>query len=499
MGRLTFDFQMPRGRGREDAAVSRVVVIADLSGSSSRDLANARVTRIDVETFDAVLRSLQPTATIEAGTPGGAEQALTFASLEDFSPDKLYESLDSIVELRRTRERLSNTSTFAAEQSRLLADAAPGESAVTAEDDASTFERLLGARPAGQPRVPAPASAAPAPASTLSSFDQMLRNLVAPHILRGPGSEQQQLIASVDAAISDEMRRVLHAPALQRLEATWRGLRNLVFENQLGADLQVSVLDASRADLIADLRACAGDLERSQLYRLLVQPTTSLGATAFSLVIADFSVTGSDEDVSLLAGLGAVAGQAGGCLLAAADPVLWGASDLSRQSDRRSWSKPDEALIARMALLRSSAVAPFIGLCGPRILGRVPYGPKTDPIESFAFTELTADPAHTDFLWVNPAFACAQLILGAVAESGWESGPGTLLDLGELPHVMIRAAGSDAVEPCAEVFLDESSAQLILGHGVMPFLSYRNRNAVRLLRLQSIANPPAPLALRCGH
>ena len=496
MGRLTFDFQMPRGPGREDAAVSRVLLIADLSGSGSCDLTSARVTRIEVETFDAVLRSLQPTATIEAAIPGGAPQQLTFASLEDFSPDNLYEALDSIVELRRTRERLSNTSTFAAEQSRLLADAGPGESTAVAEDDASTLERLLGSRPAGQPRAQAPA---PAAARTVSSFDQMLRDLVAPHILRGPGSEQQQLIASVDAAISDEMRRVLHAPTLQRLEATWRGLRNLVFENPLGPDLQVSVLDASRADLIADLRACGGDLERSQLYRLLVQPTTALGATAFSLVIADLSVTGSDEDVSLLAGLGAVAGQAGGCLLAAAEPVLWGASDLSRQPDRRSWSKPDEALLARMALLRGSAVAPFIGLCGPRILGRVPYGPKTDPIERFEFTELTADPAHSDFLWVNPAFACAQLILGAVAERGWESGPGTLLDLGELPHVMIRTAGSDVVEPCAEVFLDESSAQVILGHGVMPFLSYRNRNAVRLLRLQSLANPPAPLALRGGH
>jgi type VI secretion system protein ImpC len=489
MGRLSFDFQMPRGRDGAGAGISRVLVIADLSGSGSRELAHAQVVRIDVESFDSVLGSLQPRAAI--AKPDGTGQVLTFVSLDDFHPDRLYESLDSVIELRRTRERLSNASTFAAEQARLLSEAG-ASAALAAEDDVSTLERLLGARPTGTPAVIARAPAA-------GWFDRMLRDLVAPHIVRGPGGEQQQLIASVDAAISDEMRRVLHAPSFQRLEASWRGLRALVFENPLGPDLEVHVLDASRSDLIADVRACAGDIERSQLFRLLVQPRAALGGAGFSLVIADLSVIGSAEDVSLLAGLGAITGHAGGCLLAAAEPVLWGASDLSRQSDRRAWSRPDDGSAARMALLRGSAVAPFVGLCAPRILGRVPYGPKTDPIESFAFTELTADPAHADFLWVNPAFACAQLILGGVAESDWGIGPGTLLDLGELPHVMVRAQGSDVLQPCAEVFLDEASAQQILDHGILPFMSYKNRNAVRLLRLQSIANPPAPLAFRGSH
>jgi type VI secretion system protein ImpC len=503
MGRLTFDFQMPgtRRTARSDGAITRVVVLADLSGSTDPDaLASARLRRIDVESFDDTLRALQPRAAVRAATPQGADQVLTFVSLDDFHPDALYESLDSIVELRRTRERLSNPATFAAEQARLLADVVPAKSAgplrAEAEDDAATFARLLG----GKPPASSPSQAqAPAPQHGTRSIDQLLRELVDPHIVRGPGAEQNQLLDSVDAAISDEMRRVLHAPAFQRIEANWRGLRTLVFENPLGSDLEVFALDANRAQLVADLRACGGELERSQLHRLLVQPSAGPGGTGFSLVVSDLTIRGTDEDVSLLAGVGAVAGQAGACLLAAADPSVWGASDLAAQPERRTWSQPDPAVVARLALVRSSAVAPFVGLCGPRILGRVPYGPKTDPIERFAFTELTSEPAHADFLWMNPAFACAQLILSGVAEDGWEHGPGTVLDLGDLPHVMIRVHGSDVLQACAEVFLDEISAQTILNTGVMPFLSHRNRNAVRLLRLQSIADPPVPLALRGSH
>ncbi|HKU41649.1 MAG TPA: type VI secretion system contractile sheath large subunit [Polyangiales bacterium] len=472
MGRIEFDFRFPRGRARGDVAASRVLVIASLSGV---ERGVSRLHRIDVENFDDVLRALEP----EVSIPGGAPQTLRFASLADFQPDALYEVLDGIAALRRSREQLSNPRTFEAERARLMA-AAP------AEDDASTLERLLGQRPA----EPQPTAA------KRSSFDDMLRELVAPHITRGPGAAQAELMASVDAALSDEMRRVLHTPALQRLEASWLGVRKLVFENPLGAELEVYVLDASREALLADLRACAGELERSQLYRAVVQPALHPDGVQYSLIVSDLQCSGSEEDVSLFAGLGAVAAQAGACLLAAADPALWGASDLSRRPERSAWSEPDPELVRRMALLRGSAVARFIGLCGPRILGRVPYGPKAEPVERFDFVELTADPEHAAFLWLNPAFACAQLILEGVAQHGWEDGPGTQLDLGDLPHVVKRTAAGDALLPCAEVFLDETGARQIMNAGVMPFLSYRNRNAVRLARLQSIADPPAPLALR---
>ena len=65
-----------------------------------------------------------------------------------------------------------------------------------------------------------------------------------------------------------------------------------------------------------------------------------------------------------------------------------------------------------------------------------------------------------------------------------------------LQNGVYRAAGGDAIKPCAEVYLDESSAEQVLACGVMPLMSHRSRNAVRLLRMQSIASPPAPLVVR---
>jgi len=42
---------------------------------------------------------------------------------------------------------------------------------------------------------------------------------------------------------------------------------------------------------------------------------------------------------------------------------------------------------------------------------------------------------------------------------------------------------------CAEEYLTERAAEAMLNRGLMPLMSYRNRNAVRLMRFQSIAEP----------
>jgi len=50
------------------------------------------------------------------------------------------------------------------------------------------------------------------------------------------------------------------------------------------------------------------------------------------------------------------------------------------------------------------------------------------------------------------------------------------------------------VTPCAEAILTERAMEILIGKGLMPVLSIKGRDAVRVPRFQSIAAPPAPLA-----
>ena len=118
---------------------------------------------------------------------------------------------------------------------------------------------------------------------------------------------------------------------------------------------------------------------------------------------------------------------------------------------------------------------------------------RTDPAEAFAFEEMPPGSDHESLLWGNPAVACAMLIAAAFAESGWSMQPGDYLEIDDLPAFTHDEGGEAVLKACAEAYLTETAAEEILGRGVMPLLSYRNRNAARLMRFQSLADPAAAL------
>jgi type VI secretion system protein ImpC len=199
------------------------------------------------------------------------------------------------------------------------------------------------------------------------------------------------------------------------------------------------------------------------------------------MLVLDETFGAGEEDLALLSAMGAVAAQVGAPLVAAADPRL-------------DWTALDDQASARWQALRTSPHASAIGLALPRWLLRLPYGPKTDPVESFAFDELATGRAHEDYLWGNPAFACALLAVAAFRENGAEMQLGDVLELDDLPAHSYREDGEAHLQACAEVFMPERVRDALLARGLMPFVSARDRNSARLARFQSIADPPAPLS-----
>jgi type VI secretion system protein ImpC len=72
--------------------------------------------------------------------------------------------------------------------------------------------------------------------------------------------------------------------------------------------------------------------------------------------------------------------------------------------------------------------------------------------------------------------------------------PGDYLDVEDLPAYTFEDDGETIMMACAEEFLTERTAEAMLDRGLMSLVSYRNRNAVHLMRFQSIAEPLKALA-----
>jgi type VI secretion system protein ImpC len=438
--------------------------------------------RIDAACFDHCIRQSCPQASIPLGDGGSESLAVPIESLDDFHPDQLFLKLGYFEAVRATRSKLLDRTAFrgvAANLGMLASTDDQIDSGATASDeqgakpaaepteresDQATLGRLLGNSP-GIKKTAAP--------SVAFDLDQFIKKLIDPHAIPADDPDQQRCVAAYDKAIGSQMRSILHSAAFQRLEATWRGLHWLVTHVETSDDLQIEMLHASKEEL--DEQLLGADPSRSMLFELLAQKAESEASLA-SLIVCCHTFADSAKDLSLLQTLGGIGSKVGAPVLAAAD-----ASMFSENADeaRKRWD-----------LLRASPVAAWIGLATPRILLRLPYGPKTDPIDAFEFSELPQH-EHQSLLWGNPALAVAHTFAEAFVHDGWAMQPERYLEVTDLPFYAHADAGGDQVlQVPAEFAFNDVKAHALVDRGLMPLVCNRQTGSARFVVLRSIASPP---------
>jgi|HubBroStandDraft_1064217.scaffolds.fasta_scaffold11262_1 type VI secretion system protein ImpC len=484
-----------------------IAILGDFSGRANRRVSDAktiakrRAWLVDRDNFDEVLS--RSGAEIHLPIEDSGSLHLRFSELEDFHPDRIFERLEIFGKLRELRGSLQNPSTFqkAAEQLGLSSRDSATEARTP---DASTAVAPSSVRLASGSlldemieQTEARGSTAP-PRRSTDEVHEFVRRVVAQHLVSTPDPRQPEVLAVIDRAIGSLMRAVLHNPDFQALEAAWRAAFLLVRQLETGSQLKLYLLDISKDELAADL-ASASDLRNTGVYRLLVEQSIETpGAEPWAVVVGNYTFGSGSEDANLLSRMAKIASRARAPFLAAASPRLLGCSSLVSTPQPRDWKALPQDLARSWAELRHLPEADSVGLALPRFLLRLPYGKKTSPLESFDFEEFPEPPVHDDYLWGNPAFAAALLLGQSFSEAAWEMRPGTVAEIDRLPiHVYLKD-GESETKPCSEVLLTEDAAERILEEGLMPLVSPKGRDTARLLRFQSIADPPRALAGRWG-
>lgn len=428
----------------------RILLMGDFSGRSA---SNWKPLEIDRDNFEEVLAGLKP----EAG-------GLAIRELDDFHPDRI--RLQPL--FRQLREARRKTET-----------APPAASARPAEPERAPLPKLAPGASLLDSMVEAAEPAerkTPPPAARRGGLEAVVESFVAPYRIPAEDPEVARAQAASDAEQGMLMRAILHDPLFQALESAWRAVFQLVRAIETSTQLKVYLIDVSKAELAADLHAAADPL-KSRLGQLLLRE-----GDPWSVVAANHAFAQTPGDVAMLGRLGRIMSAAGAPFLAEADPAGGGPE---AENSVQLWAQ-----------LRQAPEAHWIGLAMPRLLLRLPYGKKTDRVESFDFEEMPGVPSHQHYLWGSPAFACAQMLGDAFASDGWEMQPGAHTQIEGLPLHVYEDEGEAQAKPCAEVFLTESDLDWVMEQGYMAMASIRGSDAVRLVRFQSIANPAARLAGR---
>ena len=471
----------------------RMIVLGDFSGRANRGIVDPKIAirkplSVDRDNIDDILVKLGVEISLPILGKDVAPVRLTFTDMEDFHPDRLYERVNLFDSVKDLRKSLKDPEIVAALAGRATPTPSAKEQAPPTQATGSLLDRIMDDAPDGK--------VADRPFQGEPQMQKFLKDITDPHLVAKAHPRQAELTASVDEVAGEMMRRILHSPDFQALESLWRGLHFLAMRLDTDENLKIYLLDVSKEELAADLMS-SDDLTKTGIYKILAgEAVKTFGSEPWAVVAGQYRFGDDTGDVQLLGRMARIAMVAGAPFISAAVDTVLGCTSLAGTPDPDEWREPD----GRQAweALRGLPEAGYLGLALPRFLLRLPYGEKTEPLENFPFEEMSDPPVHDDYLWGNPACACAYLLGRAFLEEGWRFSPGQVSDLEGMPLHVYKDMGESVAKPCAEVALTERAARRIIDKGLMLLLSYRNQDVIRLARFQSLADPPTNLGGRWG-
>ncbi|MGA2087093.1 MAG: type VI secretion system contractile sheath large subunit [Terracidiphilus sp.] len=227
-------------------------------------------------------------------------------------------------------------------------------------------------------------------------------------------------IAEIDRLVSLQLNEVLHNPAFQKLEATWRGIWHLVNKSETSDMLKIKLLNVPKRDLLRDLQR-ALDFDQSAFFKKVYEEEFGVfGGAPFGALVGDYEFGRSGEDIELLEKVAQVAAAAHAPFLSAAAPEMINLTEFSQLTGIRDVSKVfDSTEYARWKGFRATDDSRYVALTLPHVLMREPYGKDAKQIDEFAFEEGVDGRDHSKYLWGNAAYSLAARLTDSFARYGW--------------------------------------------------------------------------------
>lgn len=227
------------------------------------------------------------------------------------------------------------------------------------------------------------------------------------------------MIAEVDSRMSSQINAILHNSAFQKLESTWRGLKYLIDNVDFRENIRVSMLNIAKDQLIEDFED-SPEIVKSGLYRHVYSAEYgTFGGKPFGLMVGNYEFDTGPQDMQLLQNISSISAMSHAPFMSNASPKMFGCesyTELPKLKDLQSIFEGPQ--YARWHSFRESEDSRYVGLCAPRFLLRLPYGPDTVPVKSFNFKEEVVGD-HDSYLWGQTAITMATRIADSFAKYRW--------------------------------------------------------------------------------
>jgi len=306
----------------------------------------------------------------------------------------------------------------------------------------------------------------------------------------------EAIIAQIDTKLTEQINLILHHEDFQKIEGAWRGLHYLINNTETDEMLKIRFMDISKNELGKTLKRYKGTAwDQSPLFKKVYEAEYGqFGGEPFGCLVGDYHFDQTPPDVELLGEMSKVAAAAHAPFIAGASPTVMQMDSWQELANPRDLTKifgtPE---YAGWRSLRESEDARYIGLAMPRYLSRLPYGPKTSPVEEFDFEEDTGSADHSRYTWANAAYAMAVNINRSFKLYGWcsrirgvESG-GSVEGLPT--HTFPTDDGGVDMKCPTEIAISDRREAELAKNGFMPLVHRKNSDFAAFIGAQSLQKP----------
>ena len=233
-------------------------------------------------------------------------------------------------------------------------------------------------------------------------------------------------IARLDGLLNRQVNAILHHPAFQKLEASWRGLEFLVRQVPEGGHILVRVLSVSWKEVVRDLER-AIEFDQSLLFKKIYEEEFgTAGGKPFGLLLGDYEVRAQPsqdyptDDIEALRKLAGIAAAAFAPLVTSVHPSFLDMESFAELARAPFLSEVFNRLeYLKWRTLREAEDSRFLGLTLPRVLMRRPLPDNSTRVDGFRFREEVTAPDRSGYLWGNAAYAFGTVVIRAFAETAW--------------------------------------------------------------------------------
>lgn len=304
------------------------------------------------------------------------------------------------------------------------------------------------------------------------------------------------IIAELDKKLSVQLNAIIHHEDFQNLESAWQGLAYLVNNTETNESLKIRVLNISKKDLHKILKKYKGSAwDQSTIFKKVYEDEYgTAGGEPFGALVADYYFNHTIPDVELLKAIAQISAASHAPFISSADPSIMNLDswqDLANPRDiAKIFTTPE---YASWRSLRESEDSRYIALTLPRVLGRVPYGTNTNPLDEFDFSEDTGSGNSSKYSWINAAYAMGVNVNKAFAEFGWcarirgvESGG----MVEAIPtHTFPTDDGGVAVKCPTEIAITDRREAELSKNGFLPLCHWKNTDYAVFVGGQTINKP----------